>query len=199
MRGPPANGPDPGYVPLWVKTNFSFLEGASHPEELVLQAQAHGLRALAVTDRDSVSGSVRAHVRAIECGMPIIHGAQLSIGEPDELLGLGELGGARKTVRRARASKDRAWNLGPGKPLADLTPGTGGPRRGAALPAGRPLIALASDRAGYGELCRLISRGRLACPKGHSRVRLAELAQADGCILAQRFALHLPRQDDHRD
>ena len=187
-RDQPANGPDPGYVPLWVKSNFSFLEGASHPEELVLQAQAYGLRALAVTDRDSVSGSVRAHVQAQGCGMPLIHGSQLSIGEPDELLGLGEIGkvgGVKKAGRKAKSGgKGGAWNLGPGQPLADLTPGTGGPRRGAALPAGRPLIALASDRAGYGELCRLISRGRLACPKGHSRVRLAELAQAGPGLIA---------------
>ena len=53
------------YAALWVKSNFSFLEGASHPEELAQQARALGLRALALTDRDSVSGSVRGHVAAL--------------------------------------------------------------------------------------------------------------------------------------
>ena len=53
-----------GYVPLWCKSNYSFLEGASHPEELVEQAHGLGLPALAVTDRDGVYGIVRAHVRA---------------------------------------------------------------------------------------------------------------------------------------
>jgi error-prone DNA polymerase len=52
------------YVPLWCKSNFSFLEGASHPEELIEQAHAFGLRSLALTDRDGVYGMVRAHVRA---------------------------------------------------------------------------------------------------------------------------------------
>ena len=168
------------YAPLWVKTNFSFLEGASHPEELVAQAHALGLRALAVTDRDSVSGSVRAHVAALPLGLPLLHGAQLSVGEPDELLGLGELDPAARPGKRRRA----AWNLRGGSPLADLSPGTGGPRGGEALPTGRPVVALASDRAGWAALCRLISAGRLACPKGHSRVRLAELAGAGPGLIA---------------
>ncbi len=77
------------YAALWVKSNFSFLEGASHPEELVERAQALGLPALAVTDRDSVSGSVRAHMQALACGLPLIHGAQISVGEPADVWGGG--------------------------------------------------------------------------------------------------------------
>ena len=80
----------PSYAALWVKSNFSFLEGASHPEELVAHAHARGLAALALTDRDGVYGSVRAHVTALPLGLPLLHGAQISVGEPDELLGLGE-------------------------------------------------------------------------------------------------------------
>ena len=49
------------YVPLWCKSHFSFLEGASHPDELVEQAHAFGLPALALTDRDGVHGVV-AHM-----------------------------------------------------------------------------------------------------------------------------------------
>jgi error-prone DNA polymerase len=67
------------YVPLWTKSNFSFLEGASHPAELVEQAHAHGLPALALTDRDGVYGIVRAHVRARELGLPMIYGAQVQL------------------------------------------------------------------------------------------------------------------------
>jgi error-prone DNA polymerase len=52
------------YVPLWCKSNFSFLEGASHPDELVDEAYRLGLPALALTDRDGVYGVVRAHVKA---------------------------------------------------------------------------------------------------------------------------------------
>ena len=40
------------YVPLFCKSNFSFLEGASHPDELIEEAQSLGLRTLAITDRD---------------------------------------------------------------------------------------------------------------------------------------------------
>ena len=68
------------YVPLWCKSNFSFLEGASHPGELVEQAHAFGLPALALTDRDGVQGMVRAHVKARELGVSLIVGAEVTIG-----------------------------------------------------------------------------------------------------------------------
>jgi error-prone DNA polymerase len=49
------------YAELHAKSNFSFLEGASHAEELVERAGALGYRALAVTDRNSLAGVVRSH------------------------------------------------------------------------------------------------------------------------------------------
>ena len=70
------------YVPLWCKSNFSFLEGASHPEELVEQAYAHGLRSLALTDRDGVYGVVRAYVKAQELGVHLIIGAEVTVSDP---------------------------------------------------------------------------------------------------------------------
>jgi error-prone DNA polymerase len=69
----------PEYVPLWVKSNHSFLEGASFPEELVEQAHALGLPALAMTDRDGVYGLVRAHMRARDIGLRLLTGAQLTV------------------------------------------------------------------------------------------------------------------------
>jgi len=68
------------YVPLWVKSNHSFLEGASFPEELVERAHALGLSAIAITDRDGVYGLVRAHMRAKELGIRILTGAQVTVG-----------------------------------------------------------------------------------------------------------------------
>ena len=68
------------YVPLWCKSNFSFLEGASHPDELVERAHALGLPALALTDRDGVQGMVRAHVKARELGVSLIVGAEVTVG-----------------------------------------------------------------------------------------------------------------------
>jgi error-prone DNA polymerase len=55
------------YVPLWCKSNFSFLEGASHPDELVEEDYRLGLPAIALTDRDGVYGVVGAHVK---CARP---------------------------------------------------------------------------------------------------------------------------------
>ncbi|NHO43291.1 PHP domain-containing protein [Acetobacter fabarum] len=57
-----------GYVELQVATCFSFLRGASHPDELMRQAKALGYTALGVTDYNSVTGLVRAHDAACEQG-----------------------------------------------------------------------------------------------------------------------------------
>ena len=69
------------YAPLWCRSNFSFLEGASHPDELVEQAHALGIEALALTDRDGVHGMVRAHVKAKELGVRLIVGAEVTVDD----------------------------------------------------------------------------------------------------------------------
>jgi error-prone DNA polymerase len=69
------------YAPLWCKSNFSFLEGASHPDELVEEAHRFGLLALALTDRDGVYGVVRAHVKAREVGLKLILGSEITIDD----------------------------------------------------------------------------------------------------------------------
>src|SRR5215510_2437961 len=69
----------PPYVPLFCKSNGSFLEGASHPEELVEEAHRLGLRAMALTDRDGVYGIVRAHEKARELGVQLLVGAQVTV------------------------------------------------------------------------------------------------------------------------
>ncbi|RPH99322.1 MAG: PHP domain-containing protein, partial [Zetaproteobacteria bacterium] len=78
------------YIPLWCKSNFSFLEGASHPEELVEACHQHGLGALALTDRDGVSGVVRAHVRARELGVALILGAEVTLDDGSTIVLLAE-------------------------------------------------------------------------------------------------------------
>ena len=67
------------YVPLWCKSNFSFLEGASDPAEIVEEARHLGLRSIAVTDRDGVHGIVQAHVCARELGIHLIVGSQVTL------------------------------------------------------------------------------------------------------------------------
>ncbi len=66
------------YAELHCKTNFSFLEGASHASELVDRAVELGYQALAITDRNSLAGMVRAHVAAKNKGLKLIVGAEIT-------------------------------------------------------------------------------------------------------------------------
>jgi error-prone DNA polymerase len=76
-----------GYAEFAVTTNFSFLRGASHGEELAMQGKTLGLAGLGVADRNSVAGVVRAHQAAKEAGLPFAPGARLMFcdGTPDIL------------------------------------------------------------------------------------------------------------------
>jgi len=127
------------YVPLWCKTNFSFHEGASHPEELVEEAHRLGLRAIAITDRDGVYGVVEAYLKARELGVQLIVGAQVTVSP-------------------------------------SLTAGIG--------PDGSVIVLLARDRAGYANLCRLLTAGRLRSPKGESAVTWDEVCGHAGGLIA---------------
>src|SRR5262245_1592020 len=75
------NVPPVRYAELHCKTNFSFLEGASHPDELVAQAAELGYQGLAVTDRNSLAGVVRAHVAAKESGLKLLIGAEIRMAD----------------------------------------------------------------------------------------------------------------------
>ena len=101
------------YAELHALSNFTFLRGASHPEEIVQTAAELGYEALALTDECSVSGIVRAHVAAKDCGLKkLIAGSEFR------------------------------------------------------LASGLKLVVLVKNRAGYTQLCRLITRGRRAAEKG---------------------------------
>ncbi|MGN6352683.1 MAG: error-prone DNA polymerase [Parafilimonas sp.] len=79
-------GGDMHYTELQVTSNFSFLRGASHPEELADYAAALGYKALALTDRNSLAGIVRAHVAAKLRGIHMITGCRLDIKDGASLL-----------------------------------------------------------------------------------------------------------------
>ncbi len=74
----------PAYAELRCRSNFSFLQGASHPEELVERAKALGYAALAVTDECSMAGVVRAHVAAKEHALKLILGSQFCVALDDD-------------------------------------------------------------------------------------------------------------------
>jgi len=123
------------YAALWCKSNHSFLEGASHPDELVEEAHRAGLDALALVDRDGVGGIVRGHVKARELGLRLIVGSEVTV-------------------------------------------------EGSAS-----VLLLVRDRAGYANLCDLVSTGRLRSPKGTSSVSWDEVcARASGLIALARGA-----------
>lgn len=74
------------YTELQVTTNFSFLRGASHPEELVEQAATLGYKAIAITDRNTFAGIVRGHVAAKKTGIRIIPACRLDLLDGPSLL-----------------------------------------------------------------------------------------------------------------
>lgn len=74
------------YTELQVTTNFTFLRGASHPEEFAEQAHAYGYTAIAITDCNTLAGIVRAHVAAKAKGIRIIPGCRLQLLDGPGLL-----------------------------------------------------------------------------------------------------------------
>ncbi len=74
------------YAELQVTSNYSFLRGASHPDELVLQAAVLGHSAIAITDRNSLAGVVRAHVAAKQHNIQLIVGTRLDLEDAPSLL-----------------------------------------------------------------------------------------------------------------
>ena len=121
------------YVELHCKSNFSFLEAASHPDELVERAAELGYAGIAITDRNSLAGVVRGWTPAKEVGLPYLVGAELH-------------------------------------------------------PTDAPMIVVwPTDRAAYGRLCRLLSRGRMRCEKGECEIGWDDIeSYSDGLIAAIR-------------
>ncbi|MEZ5924769.1 MAG: error-prone DNA polymerase [Hyphomicrobiaceae bacterium] len=95
----------PVYAELDVTTNFTFLRGGSHAEELVATAKALGLAAIAITDRNTLAGVVRAHLAAKEVGLQLIVGARLDLTDAPSLICL-------PTDREAYARLSRLLTLG---------------------------------------------------------------------------------------
>ena len=97
----------PAYAELHCISNFSFLRGASHPEELVVQAAKLGYSALALTDECSLAGAVRAFLAARDAHLPLILGSELRLPDRLQLVllatdrgGYGNLSELISTARR---------------------------------------------------------------------------------------------------
>lgn len=101
------------YAELHCKSNFSFLEGASHPEELIAQAKYLGYSACAITDECSLAGVVKAHMAAKKYGIHLIIGSEFLLSNGERVVVISptraayaELSGFISLARR-RAQKGR--------------------------------------------------------------------------------------------
>ena len=74
-----ANNPPAAYAELQAVSNFSFLRGASHADELVARAAELGLAAIGIADRNTLAGAVRSHVAAKAAGLRLLTGARLDL------------------------------------------------------------------------------------------------------------------------
>jgi len=127
------------YAELHATSNFSFLRGASHPEELAETAAALGHRALAITDRNSLAGVVRAHAAAKRLGFRLVVGARIDLEDgpsvlayPDDRAAYGRLANlltlGKRRVDKGECRLVRADLLAhaEGQLLAVLPPGDPG-------------------------------------------------------------------------
>lgn len=78
------------YAPLWIKSHYSFLEGASAPEDYVEACHAHGISHMAITDRDGVYGIVRAHQRAQSLNIHLIYGSEIRLNDHSTIVLLAQ-------------------------------------------------------------------------------------------------------------
>jgi error-prone DNA polymerase len=155
VDAPDVDAPDLAYAELHCLSNFSFLRGASHPEELVEQAAALGYAAIAISDRNSLAGVVRAHVAWKRMSDEVAERRSDEVADKD----------ADSSLRHSVTSSLR--HVLPKLIIgAEITP-VDAP----------PLVLLAPTRPAYGRLCRLITRGRLRCRKGACEIRLADIVE----------------------
>jgi error-prone DNA polymerase len=180
------------YAPLWCKSNFSFLEGASHAEELVEEAHRLGMRSIAISDRDGVYGMIRAYVKAKELGVHLVSGAQMTVAPASTRLSSSPV-----TVGlHGGGGRGPGWGVDTDDlPPAVPTLGRRGrtkrakPRQATldlagAAPATSRIVLLATDRAGWANLVRLCTAGRRRCDKGESLVGWDEICERAGGIVA---------------
>ena len=172
-EGPPI--PPDRYAELCVTSNFTFLTGASHPEELMLRAAELGLEAVAITDRNTLAGVVRAW---------------------SALKALREEAMGRLRIRSSQQI-DPSSRQAAGSPR-DL-PATAPPKLPRLIVGSRLVlrdcavewVALPTDRAAYERLSRLLTQGKRRAAKAECHLDLADLeAGCRGMIL-----IAVPPQD----
>ena len=145
------------YAELHCHSNFSFLDGAAHPEELVDEAARLGLEALALTDHNGFYGIVRFAEAARAAGLPTVFGTELTLTP-----------GLADSQRVIRAESGTTAQVATGELPDSRAPD----------PPGRHLVLLADGPTGYARLARALSLGHLAGEKGAPQFTLADVADA---------------------
>jgi len=196
------------HAPLWCKSNFSFLEGASHPEELVEAAAAFGIESLALTDRDGVYGAVEAHLKAKEVGVHLLVGSEVTVedGSTIVLLAMNRDGYANLcrliTAGRRRSAKGESvvrWTE-VREHAGDVVALWGGERSLLAGPV-EPLFAANELRAAFGDrLYALAARHRRAEERA-GEARLRQRAERYGLpvVAGQEVLYHRRARRDLQD
>ncbi|NND73388.1 MAG: error-prone DNA polymerase [Ilumatobacter sp.] len=148
------------YAELHCHSNFSFLDGASHPEELAAEAARLGLDALAITDHNGFYGVVRFAEAAKAVGLPTVFGTEITL--------TADRTGRLLSGSAARTESETTAQVATGH-VADSH---------AADPSGAHLLVLADGVTGYGHLSRALSVGHLAGEKGAPQFAFDDLASA---------------------
>ena len=157
------------YAELHCHTNFSFLDGASHPEVLVEQAAALGYEALAVTDHHGFYGAVRFSEAAKAMGMPAVYGTEIGLSmdptsaEEDPFHQAESRDQSRKLAAR-EGRRGRSTSMHGTKPIS--TPPT------------NHLVLLAPDPDGYAALSKLVSTAQFRGEKNRPVYLWEDVAEA---------------------
>ncbi|HUF95905.1 MAG TPA: error-prone DNA polymerase [Acidimicrobiia bacterium] len=161
-----------GYAELHCHTNFSFLDGASHPEDLVERAVELEYEALAVTDHDGFYGVSRFWQAAQTTGLPVIYGVEIGL-EDESREGEDPLAKAEQwDLARYTRSKGGQGRLRRGRSVrAHGTKPTD-------LPESDHLVLLAGSPSGYRSLSRLVTKAQLRGEKDHPIYAWKDLAEA---------------------
>ena len=205
----------PNYAELYCQSNYSFLQGASHPRELVQQAFKLNYMALAITDECSVAGVVRAYEEVTKLNRPILEQAERRRKAALEKAGCtlwskslvpAMFPAPSSLVLSAGASVESG-----AKPAAE--PGTESPEASDEPPLRLPLklivgsvfslhaaeaspalklIVLAKNREGYGNLCEFITLGRRRAPKGDYELTTKDITCPESSDPSLAHLRHLP-------
>ena len=169
------------YAELHCHTNMSFLDGASHPAELVAIAAELGYTALGVTDHDGFRGAAKVHQAACEVGMPVVYGSEIGMPRvPRAGTGISN-SGLSSEADALRGERQRSLRATPNE--GEATHRRGRIRRmHGSKPIKKPdtdhVVLLAPDPDGYAAIARLVTKGQFRGRKDQPEYTYRDLEEA---------------------